>query len=177
MGCSVTISAIANLEPLDSVRAKLNQAINAVNTVSLASYASLSTSENTDVTPITTQGVFVKAVVGSSSAGPTNNGFTVSANRITYAGQTKTFAVDAVVTVLGNNNVVLGIRLAKTGAACPLCDTRVTMPSTARPTASPVQGIFTLADGDFMEVFIANFTNTTDPTVTAINLRAVQIGG
>ena len=177
MGCALTIDNIANLEPLGSVRAKLNETIDAVNMVSPASYASLSTSENTDVTPITTEGAFVKAVVDESSAGPTNNGFTVSANRITYAGPTKTFAVDAVVTVLGGNNVVLGLRLAKTGVACPLCDTRVTMPATARPTASPVQGIFTLADGDFLEVFIANFTNTTNPTVSAINLRAVQIGG
>jgi hypothetical protein len=176
VGCAL-IDNIANLEPLSSVRAKLNETIDAVNMVSPASYASLSTSENTDATPITTQGAFVKAVVDESSAGPTNNGFTVSANRITYAGPTKTFAVDAIVTETGANNVTAGLRIAKNGVSCPLCDVRITMPVSARPITAPVQGIFTLEDGDFLEVFVANFTNTADLTVRMINMRAVQIGG
>jgi hypothetical protein len=173
----MTIGNIANLEPLSSVRAKLNQTIDAVNAGVSPSYASFSTSENALETPITTQGAFVKAVVSASTPGPTNNGFTVSANRITYAGPTKTFAVDAIVTETGANNVTAGIRIAKNGVSCPLCDVRITMPISARPITAPVQGIFTLADGDFLEIFIANFTNTADLTVRMINLRAVQIGG
>jgi hypothetical protein len=177
MGCALTIGTFNNLAPLSEVRGKLNAVIEKVDLLSPPHFASLFTQGNSTETPISEAGGFVKAVVDTSTQGPDDVGFAVSANRLTYSGPTRVFAVDVLATETGAHLIDVGFRIAKNGTSAATSEVSITMPVPNWPQTVKLQGIFTLEDGDYLELFVANLSDTENLTVRMLNMRVIQLGG
>lgn len=125
---------------------------------------------NATATTITTQGVYVK-VAGTTTAHSENQRFTHTANRLTYSSAfVGVFKLQVILSVEGGAAVEYSIKVVKNGAteleAAPMgCTTR----STGRVQNVTYHADVSLAQGDYLEVFIACTSGTNNPTVTEMN--------
>lgn len=128
---------------------------------------------NATLTSISSTGVFVK-IAGTTSEGSLNERFdvTTTSNKAVYEGALiDNFVIDAILVVEGGNNKEFSVRLAKNGTTISQSESRSTTSGNGRAENVVVQDIVNLETSDYIEVFIANETDTTD--LTAVNLNLI----
>ena len=153
--------------PLDATQ---NQALihDCVGVDNSANVGHMYMSDNASETTIDTIDVFVKAVA------PTTAGvlakFTHTSNRLTYIGaRTSIFTDRVTVSLSGGGNRVYSLRVAKNGVPDPASQTKVTTPSGGRVDNVPLQWVGQLEFGDYLEVWVANTSNTDNATLVDTN--------
>lgn len=128
---------------------------------------------NAIVSDIVTAGAYIK-IAGTTISGMDSR-FTNTNNRATYTGsKTRTFEISAIATITsasdGDN---VAIRIHKNGTAIPgsrsVGVTRVVL-GTNKADNIKTQTIVELATNDFIEIFVANLTDTSDVTVADLNV-------
>lgn len=114
-----------------------------------------------NATPTSTSvaGTYYKAE-GTTSAGPVApQGFTLAANRATYtAAETFVFEVRATASVTDGNNQQIAMRVAKNGTPIAASTTSATTSSGGRVEALSGATLVSLAQNDYIEVWVANLT-------------------
>jgi len=127
---------------------------------------------NATQNPIATTGVFEK-ILGTTTASPVNDKFSHTSNRLTYTGAiTRDFVVTASCSAnsVTTNVVTILVRVAKNGTTIVDSESQATTSANARNENFYSQAIVTLAENDFVELFIANATNANSLLVTELNL-------
>jgi hypothetical protein len=133
----------------------------------LKAYASLFMYGNSAATSISTIDVRVKAA-GTTAASVIQN-FTHSPNRLTYTGsQTKGFFCNAVITASAGDTNSLIFELRKNGDANDISTLAVA--NSAGEVETTTHSIFQLAKDDYVELWVANGTNTDNITVEDLSL-------
>lgn len=146
------------------------------------SYSEMFLNATANVTTITTQGTFVKAVANGTQAGLLSSDWTVTTtgngNRLTYTGDTKIFKITCSVSGIAGNKYV-GCRICKNGNAASGSKTQSNdqwgdNSTTKRGNCNP-QGLFEMSTNDYLEVFVANLEGTGNITLTNLNFIAMWI--
>jgi len=137
------------------------------NSSSLAQYTM---NGNATATVITTTGVYVK-IAGVTTAGPYVQRFTLTNNRATYTGAlTGFFSASAIGSISAQANREIAFRIAVNGVTLLATQMSTNTEGVGRSAPLTVQGVLQLAIGDFVEVFVANLTDTTSVTIRDLNV-------
>lgn len=129
---------------------------------------------NATQNPIATQGVFEK-IEGTTSASAENEKFSHSIGRITYTGGiTREFVVTASCSAnsVATNAVTITVRIAKNGVTIAESESQATTSASSRNENFYCQALVTMAQNDYLELFIANQTNANSLLVTELNVLA-----
>lgn len=132
---------------------------------------------NATVTDIVTQDVAVK-IAGTTTSGSITQKFTNTNNKATYTGAlNKTFLVSVVASVTSvSANDQIGFYVAKNGTVVAESEIYVTTNANSRAESVSLQGVVELTTNDYVEIWIENKTDTSDVTVTELNviIRAIN---
>jgi hypothetical protein len=114
--------------------------------------------------------------LGTSTNNPLSINFSNGNNRLTYTGVlTKLFKVTAVSTLTtSQSNLQVSVYLAKNGVVIPESHSIITTANHNRAENVVVQSVVRLTPGDYIELWLANDTNTTD--ITAVYLNTIVEG-
>ncbi len=116
-------------------------------------------------------------IAGTSSVGEISALLTHTNGRLTYNGvKTRTFKIDGAITAIrgtGSGSPKFGFYIAKNGAV--VAKTFVKRDIGNAEASVNIQGLITLAQNDFIEVFVENTTGTENLLVEALNVQAIQI--
>lgn len=95
-----------------------------------------------------------------------------SNNRLQYSGsKTRSFIVTGSMSVTqSNNNRYFSFYLAKNGTIIPESRQDIKVVNSTDQVSLTITSRVTLAPGDYVEVWVANQTSTTDITVQTMNL-------
>ena len=127
---------------------------------------------NATETTITVAGTFYKAA-GTTSTGTYVEKFdvTTTSNKGVYSGSlTGFYKVTVVASMLAGNNKVLAVRIAKNGTTTTSSQTKSTSNGSSRSESIMSQDVVQLSNTDYIEVFVANTTDTTNITVEDLNV-------
>lgn len=140
-----------------------------------ASVANYYMSNNAAATTISLAGTYVKAA-GVTLDGPNVSEFTQTANRATYTGNlTQYYIVTLQAAMTAGNNQQLSIAVAKNGTVISASAMLSTSNGSNRVESIGAQVVLELANGDYFEVWVANNANTTNITVTDLQVVARRI--
>lgn len=132
---------------------------------------------NATLTDIVTTDVAVK-IAGTTTGGSITQKFTNTNNRATYTGAlNKTFLVGAVASVTSaSTNDQIGFYVAKNGVVITDSEIYVTTNASSRAESVSIQGVVELSTNDYIEIWVENKTDTSDVTVTNLNviIRAIN---
>lgn len=133
-------------------------------------------SGNATVTTISVAGTYVKAS-GVSTAGDFNQRFTHDpSGRLTYISElAQTFQVSITASMSSGNNKVLGIQAYKNGTPANTHVSKSTSSGTGRSENVVYQAIIRLEANDYVELYIANTTDTTNITVEDMTVQIIAI--
>lgn len=125
---------------------------------------------NATATVIAGTDTFVR-VAGTTTSGAYVEKFTLANNKATYAGNLIGFyKVTAFLTFTsGNNNIIRG-RIAKNGTTTASSESKSTANAAGRSENIPITDIVSLSNGDFIEIFVANASATTNISVSEMNV-------
>lgn len=125
---------------------------------------------NATATTIASQDVAVK-VAGMTVSQAITQKFTNTDNRATYTGAiTRSFKASATLTCTSGNNHQIGVYLAKNGTVATETESYITTNGSGRAEGAKVQGVFSLATNDYIEVWIENATSATNITVADLSV-------
>lgn len=127
---------------------------------------------NATPTPIATQSVFEKAE-GTTTASAFNQKFTHTIGRLTYTGGiTKEFVVTATCAInsVSDASIIVLARIAKNGATIPESEYQITTSGIKMDEHLDCQAVITLAQNDYVELYVANDSSASSITVTELNL-------
>ncbi len=115
-------------------------------------------------TPVKVQGTTTSSNLFRVTS-PTNN-------RLTYTGsKTRSFDVSGAMSISNpNSNRFFSFYIAKNGVVIPESRQDVKLVNSTDQVAVPISCWVTMAPGDYIEVWVANQTATTDVTVQTLNL-------
>ena len=127
-------------------------------------------------TVISAGGTAVKAL-GTTTAGELR-GFSHANNKLTYLStQTKVFQVDIdAIVICAGDGKTLSITFAKDGAENVPARTELALATGAVPTSISCTGIVELDEGEYVEVFVGNETDTDNLTVNLMQLVVTEVG-
>lgn len=126
---------------------------------------------NATPTTVSFSGVPTK-ILGTTLSGSINQKFSHSNNRLTYTGALpRSFLVSAVasVTSVGSSKKV-GLYVAKNNSAIPESEIYATTNAAGRSESVSTQEILQLVTNDYVEIWIENDTDTSNLTVTELNV-------
>lgn len=131
---------------------------------------------NATATTIATAGVAVK-VAGTTTSGSLTQKFSNSvANRAEYTGgNTRTFQINVQAAVTSGSSKVIGLYVAENGTAQPQFVGRATTSAGGRAESMSSSGVFELATNDYLEVWVANETDTASVTVEDLNVLVTEV--
>lgn len=148
-------------------KAFLSNCIGVDNSGNIAQYYMVN---NATATTVSATNTFYK-IAGTTTSGPYIQKFTLTNNRATYVGAfTGFFKITVVLSASAGNNQVLNVRVAVDGTSVISSDSTVTTSGTGRIENIKAQAIVSLANNNYVEVFIANATATTNITVSDLNV-------
>jgi hypothetical protein len=126
---------------------------------------------NGTATTISISGTPLK-ILGTTTSGPYIEKFTLTNNRATYAGALQGFyKVSALSTLSGGANDLASLYVAANGSIVASSKNSSTLNSgTGRAENVSCQAIVSLNPGNYIEMFIANDTDTTSITVVDLNV-------
>lgn len=138
------------------------------------SYGSLSVSSATE-TSIGTAGVSVKAL-GTTTAGLLQDFTAVGDNRLRYDGsQTAVFEVQVHGSAIGTNAQVLELSIAKGGSNIESTAIQRKTGTGADVGAFSTGCIVELAEGEYVELFVANNTTNANLTIQKMVMTVVEV--
>lgn len=147
------------------------------NTTRVGSYFMQS---NATSTTIVTPGTYVKAA-GTTTANPTNQRFDHADNRLTYVSElVETFTIQVSAAFVSGNNKEVLMAVYKGNIdgtpAAPITAyyAASTTNSGGRAEGVAYQEIVTLSEGDYLEIWITNNTDTTAVTLESVNVQVRQ---
>jgi len=127
-------------------------------------------SDNVTPTVISSSAVPVKAL-GTTTANAINQKFTHTDNRLTYVGGLdRDFQVSSTMTFVTGSNKVVGMYVAKNGVIIPSSEMYAASGASGRAESIHIQTILDMTNGDYIEIWIENETDTTDITVEFLNV-------
>ena len=142
------------------------------NTAEIANYTMLNNSTATVISAVNTP----TKVLGTTTANAINQKFTHSNNRATYSGElVKDFQITAVASLFGSSNRVIGMYVAKNGSVITTSEMYATTSGSGRAESVTVQTITELVNGDYLEIWIENSTDSTNVTVEYLNFICKSI--
>jgi len=156
-----------------SVKALFTNCVGITNSATVGHYYMVGSSS---ATTITTQGAAVK-IAGTTSSGPNVAKFLQNtANRAEYAGNISSFFEVSVTAALssGSNNEI-AIYVALNGSVIASSEMRATANGGGRAESIATYGVAQLTPGDYVEVFVANLSSTTDITATDLQVIVKQL--
>ena len=110
-------------------------------------------------------------VAGTTVSQAITQKFTNTNNRATFTGAiTRTFKVTAILSCTSGNNHQIGVYIAKNGSVQPETESYITTGGTGRAEGAKVQGVVSLAQNEFVEIFIENATSATNITVQDLSV-------
>ena len=127
---------------------------------------------NATATIISATNTFVK-VAGTTSAGVTAVNFTLASNKATYSlDEAGTYKVTAVLSSAAGNNETIKARIGLNGTTQARSEQDIDTDGAGDAHAITVQDIVELTSStDYIEIFVANGTSTTD--ITVVNLHVI----
>jgi hypothetical protein len=124
---------------------------------------------NVVATTIAVAGTFYK-IIGTTSPSVLNQRFSHSANRLTFDGQIGgAFKITAILSCSSGNNQLLLTRVALNGTTVPQSESQISTSGNGRSENIVVAAIISLAATDYIEIFVANSTSSTNITVSELN--------
>jgi len=131
---------------------------------------------NVTVTDIISSGVAVK-VAGTTTSNSLTQKFTNTSNRATYTGGfSRIFNITAIASITSSSsNDQIGLYVAKNGTIISSSEVYLTTNASNRAENITIQTIVELATGDYIEIFVENSTDTSDLTVTDLNVLIKSI--
>ena len=130
---------------------------------------------NATATPVAATGTFYK-VLGTTSQGTYSSKFTFSQNRATYnGGFSRFFRISASAAMKSGNNNDVRMRFAVNGVTLPDSNQRAVTGSAGRVESITTLGTVLLNPGDYIEIWVANDTSTSNITVTDMQMTASSI--
>lgn len=138
--------------------------------VNSSAIAQMHFNNNATATVVGAANTFVK-VAGTTTPNAINQKFGHTNNRLTYTGGiNRSFRVGAVVSVAANNGQIVSVRIAKNGVTLSDSESQATISANGRFENLKCQTIIEMTTNDFVEVFVANNSNTN---VTAQELNVI----
>lgn len=132
---------------------------------------------NTTVTTISSTGTYVK-ISGDTIPNGVNSKFSHSTNRLTYTGRVNDlFKVHVTLsaTAGNNNDIKFGVYSSKLGAVADQSEVLFTTDGTGKAQNVSTQLVLRMEENDFIEIWCANDTSTTDITVERMNVSVLPI--
>lgn len=131
---------------------------------------------NATATTIGVAGVAVK-VAGTTTSGSLTQKFSNAVtNRAEYTGAvTRTFQIDVLAAVTSGNNKVIALYVAENGTTQPQSVGRATTNAGGRAESMASSGVFELVTNDYLEVWVANETDTTSVTVEDLHVLVTEV--
>ncbi len=111
-------------------------------------------------------------IAGATISAPSTQKFTNTNNRATYNGViSNNFKVSAVLSANSGNSHVLAAYVAKNGVVLPESFSLTTTNDSSRAESFTTQAVVALTEGDYIEIWIANNSSSTNyVTVTELNV-------
>lgn len=126
---------------------------------------------NVTATAIASQGVAVKAAGTTVFDSVASQKFTHTNNRATYVGAiTRLFRVTGIVSLTAGNNNQIGVYVAKNGSTIASSETYLTANTAGRAENGVVQSIVSLAENEYIEIWVENDSAVTNITVSDLNV-------
>ena len=133
-------------------------------------------SGNATATTITTASVAVKVAGTTTESSVTQKFDNTTSNKALYASSLpRNFLVSAVGSLTAGNNNQISVYIAKNGATTAEAKVVVTANSAGRFEDFKVQSLISLSETEYVEVFVANESGTSNITVSDLNLIAVSV--
>ena len=131
---------------------------------------------NATVTDIVTVSTPVK-VAGTTTSNALTQKFTNTNNRATYTGGlTRIFNITAILSVTStSSNDQIGCYVAKNGTVIDSSEGYLTTNASNRAENITVQSVIELSTNDYIEIFVENATDSSDVTVTDMNVLIKSI--
>lgn len=141
-----------------------------------AEHGSYAMNNNAVVTTISLINTFY-IVAGTTTPSTHNQRFDHTSNNVlTYVGVvTSTFFISAVASVLGGNNKIYNMAIYKNGALISDSVQAVTTDGTGRATDVKSQSFTTLEQNDYISIYTANTSGTSDITFEHLNVVVFAI--
>lgn len=148
-------------------KAKFIECRGVINSANISSFNMLNNATETTITTIDTP---VK-VSGTTSEGSLVQRFTHTSNRLTFVGAiSREFLVTSTASIVGGNNKVIGLYVAKNGSVLTDSEIYATTNAAGKAESISVQAIVTLEENDYIEMFVENTTDTSNVTVEFLNV-------
>ena len=155
------------------IKAKFFNCVNIQNSRTIGHYYMIG---NATATPIAVTGTYVK-IAGITTAGVLSERFDLTTdNRAEYIGsQPHIFKITVITSTVASKNVDFSTRIAIDGTT--IADTTSSFTTTGNNQAfsNSSQGIISLSTNQYLEVFIANISDTTDPTIVDLTVIITKI--
>lgn len=125
--------------------------------------------DNATPTTISVSGTFYK-ILGTTIAGTINQRFSHSNNRLTFDGQINgAFKITTIISCSSGNNQLLLARIAVNGVTIVASESQISTSGSGRSENLTAMAIVELGSTDYIEIFIANSTSTSNVTVSELN--------
>lgn len=146
--------------------------VNNTGVINTATTGFMTMQGNVTVTSVAAANVEYKAAGTTTLDTGVSQKFSMPAdNRLQYDGAiNRQFRCTAVLTATSGNNVQVGTYFAKNGTVLPTSETYTTTDGNGRRENMAMQTVVELTQGDYIEVFVENATNTTDVTVSDLSV-------
>jgi hypothetical protein len=127
--------------------------------------------DNVAVTDIAAQNAPVKANIPNTVGICVDNSFSFSANRMTYTGTNRSILMVAAFTIdaVGNNKN-FRIYLGHNGGYHQHSSIKVRDTSTGAYASGTITGVVEIANGDYLELWVANLTDSTDVVIVDLSM-------
>ena len=137
-------------------------------------FARISSNGNSGVTAIANVNEWTKINI-TTTLGPNARGMSMpESNRILCTCPVPSLALlDASISVSGGNNKTFQVAFAKNGVIEPESVETIKIGSSGDTVSVTFQTDLTQSSGDYVEAWIRNTTDATDPTVTGFYMRSV----
>ncbi len=169
-----TVSFSGGATYVGGITADNNKAlwVNNTGTDNSASTALMTMQGNATATVVSSSGVAYKVLGTTVLDTAVTQKFTMPENnRVQYGGAIRRqFRCTAIATLTSGNNVQVGTYFSKNGTLLPTSETYTTTDGNGRRENVAIQTVTALVDGDYIEVFVENDTNTNDITVAELSV-------
>jgi len=137
-------------------------------------YANYFDFSSDSVTNISTANEWVK-LNSNTTLGFSRNGLAHTTNRLTRTGDERVFELNGIISISAGNNQEIHVAFFKNGVLFPCSEQVVVTSVGGRVSAVPFQCLVELDTNDFIEVYVKNKNQTTDITLTNLNVILKQL--
>ena len=135
-----------------------------------ANISSYNMSSNSTETTITVSGTAVK-VAGTTTEGSVTQRFTHTNNKLVFDGAiTRNFLITATASLSSGNNNEIALTVSKNGTLVSSSEVTATTNAGGRVESVAIQDIIELEEDDYIEMWVANDTGTSNVTVEYLNV-------